>query len=297
MIPITCTCGKSLKLKPEYAGKKVRCPSCQAIIKAPEFSAVDSTEEAAKGDSITEKTTAAIQGIGSSLAGMWTKKKADSTSDAPKATTTESILVPTKKRSVFEHLTAQKQDPAIIDKVAERVTAILSSNEELLYIAIQQRPLVNWFPDCVVLTSRRVITYHPKLLGRVDMSDYIWRKVQNARLQENMVGSTLIFDITNGETVSIDYLPKEQARELYRFAQEQEESATEERRLRRMEEDRAKAGGVHIMQQIGTHGTSPNTTPAADPIQKLQQLKQLLEAGLLTQVEYDLKRADVVKLL
>ncbi len=204
MIAITCTCGKSLKLKPEYAGKKVRCPGCQTVIKAPELPIPESSEETPSGASVSDKASAALQGIGSSLAGLWNKKKPDAASDsAPRST----VLIPTK-RSVFEHLTAQKQDPAIIEKVAERVSAILSANEELLYIAIQQRPLVNWFPDCVVLTSRRVILYHPKILGRVDMSDYIWRKVQNARLQENMIGSTLSFDTTEAKRFHSTTFPK-----------------------------------------------------------------------------------------
>lgn len=32
MIPVICKCGKSLKVKPEMAGKKVRCPACREII-------------------------------------------------------------------------------------------------------------------------------------------------------------------------------------------------------------------------------------------------------------------------
>jgi hypothetical protein len=37
-MPITfnCTCGKTLRVKDELAGKRVRCPDCQAIVNAPE---------------------------------------------------------------------------------------------------------------------------------------------------------------------------------------------------------------------------------------------------------------------
>lgn len=34
-IQMTCDCGKTLRVKDESAGKKVRCPGCQAILTAP----------------------------------------------------------------------------------------------------------------------------------------------------------------------------------------------------------------------------------------------------------------------
>lgn len=305
-ISITCQCGKSLKVKPEFAGKKVRCPQCQTVLQVPAQAASDNdplgTQQA--GASAAQKATeiagqaaekagAVIRGASSALTGFLTRKTPDGASSDP-PTLPAAPPLPPARRSVFEHLTAQKQDPAIVEKVVERVSKILSGNEQLQYIAIQQRPIVNWFPDCIVLTDRRVILYQPKLFGRVDMQDYIWRRISNARLQENIIGSTLTFDVTNGSPIALDYLPKEQARELYRFAQAAEEAATEERRLRKMEEDRAKAGGVQIMQQIGT---TPQPGGPVDPVQRLQQLKQLLDAGLLSQAEYDIKRAELIKQL
>jgi hypothetical protein len=37
-MPITfdCDCGKALRVKDEFAGKRVRCPACQAVVTAPE---------------------------------------------------------------------------------------------------------------------------------------------------------------------------------------------------------------------------------------------------------------------
>jgi hypothetical protein len=34
-IPVTCSCGRALRLKDEYAGKRVRCPSCQSPLSVP----------------------------------------------------------------------------------------------------------------------------------------------------------------------------------------------------------------------------------------------------------------------
>lgn len=35
MIKLKCTCGKLLKVKPEYAGKRLKCPDCQAPVTVP----------------------------------------------------------------------------------------------------------------------------------------------------------------------------------------------------------------------------------------------------------------------
>src|SRR5437016_990909 len=34
-IPVACACGKQLKVKDELAGKKIRCPACQAAVTVP----------------------------------------------------------------------------------------------------------------------------------------------------------------------------------------------------------------------------------------------------------------------
>ena len=34
-IPLSCPCGRALKIKDEYAGRKVRCPACQSVLAVP----------------------------------------------------------------------------------------------------------------------------------------------------------------------------------------------------------------------------------------------------------------------
>lgn len=40
MISVTCECGKVLRTKDEYAGKKAACPKCGAAVRLPELAAV-----------------------------------------------------------------------------------------------------------------------------------------------------------------------------------------------------------------------------------------------------------------
>jgi hypothetical protein len=43
-ISMTCACGKTLRVKPESAGKKVRCGSCGEVLKVPAQDAGDDAE-------------------------------------------------------------------------------------------------------------------------------------------------------------------------------------------------------------------------------------------------------------
>jgi hypothetical protein len=161
---------------------------------------------------------------------------------------------------------------------------------------VQQKPVLNWFPDCVVLTNERFILYRPKILGRVDFEDYRWLFLSDCQLTENVIGSTLSFAVNGGARVVLDYLPKDQARKLYRFSQEHEQKAYEERRQRRMEEARAAAGGVTVQTNVGVAGTpSGPSVSAADPVASLRQLKEVHDAGIITAAEFEAKKAEILK--
>lgn len=75
--------------------------------------------------------------------------------------------------------------------------------------------------------------------------------------------------------------------------QEQEERTAEERRQREIEEKRAAAGGVVINTPQGFQGGS-SSTPQGDSIAAMKQLKDMLDAGLITQGEYESKRQSIL---
>ncbi len=190
---------------------------------------------------------------------------------------------------------SDEQDPAITEQVFNKVSQLLTQGEEIAYIAVQ-KPIVSLTPDSVVLTNKRFILYRPKLLGRVDFHDHIWRDLSDAKLDEGILMSNFSISNMNGEVLLMDSLPKTQARKVYAFAQQMEEFVREERRIRDMEEKRAAAGGISI---AGLGGMGASAAPSApppkeDPVQVLGKLKQLLDAGLINQQEYDTKKNDIL---
>lgn len=179
--------------------------------------------------------------------------------------------------------------------IREKVAQILTKDESITAVSTQKKPILNWTPDSAVLTNRRFIIYRPRVFNRVTFDDYIWRDLQDAKLVEGIFGATLLMKTATGRTISLDYLPKNEARGLYAIAQEMEEKVREERRIREMEETRAAAGGVVVQspkEQVAVGSAVGRNSE--DPMQKLAKLKGMLDAGLVSSEEYDNKKSDIL---
>ena len=183
------------------------------------------------------------------------------------------------------------QDPGAVTKMVAKAKDLLTSGEQIEYVAVQKKPLVNIAPDGLLLTNKRLMIVRPKLLG-MTFQDYIWRDIGNVHMSEQMLTATITCTVAGGTPLKIDSIPKKQARKIYGIAQEKEERVREERRMRDMEEKRAAAGGITI--------AAPGQVPAAvapaadDPMAVLGKLKSMLDAGLIQPQEFEAKKAEIL---
>ena len=194
-----------------------------------------------------------------------------------------------------KELVTEEQDPKVIEKVLPKVQDYCTSNEEVQYIAVQKKTIgVNFSPDCIALTNKRIILIRPKSFGlSLDFKDFSWLNVADVYMKEGVFGATITIKTTSGQTDSMEDIPKAQARRLYRFAQEMEETKKEERRQRDLEDKRAIAGGG-ITINTPSHQPQVTAAPVEDPMEKLTKLKSMLDMGILTQTEFDAKKADIL---
>ena len=115
----------------------------------------------------------------------------------------------------------EDQDPKAIEKITAKLQDLLMRNEEVGYIGVQKKP-VTVFPDSIVLTNKRIIICKPKNLGlSMDFLDYDWDDINATFVKENILGSEFSFSTKSDLTISIDYIPKTQARKISTYAKEQ----------------------------------------------------------------------------
>jgi hypothetical protein len=187
---------------------------------------------------------------------------------------------------------ASQEDGALQD-VARDVAKVLTPNEEIYYIALQNATALSLKKDAVVATNNRLIIWRPSVLGRVGFDDLAWQDVANVRIDQGMLSTQLTVEGVDGRTASLANLEKEQAKRLYGVCQQLEQEWREKRRIREMDEARARAGGIQIGSLPFAGGPGP-TGGEDDSVARLAKAKQMLDQGLISEAEYDTLKAKIL---
>jgi len=205
-----------------------------------------------------------------------------------------------------------QQDPKAVEKVYTRLVDLLTTGEEIIYIATQKKPIVNILPDCVALTTKRVLFFTPANLGlSIKFIDFVWKDIVDVVIKEEIIGAIFTVKTTNQAEMGVDYLPKVQARKLYQYAQERKEEERELRRQRELEEKRAESGSFNF-EHTNSAAVSPELEPAViapspapvplvvheepkdELTEKLKKLRTLFDHGLISQEEYNHKKLELL---
>lgn len=205
---------------------------------------------------------------------------------------------------------SDQQDPKAVEKVYTRLVDLLTTGEEIIYIATQKKPLVNILPDCVALTNKRVLFFTPANLGlSIKFIDFVWKDVVDVSIKEEIIGAVFFVKTTNQAEMGVDYLPKVQARKLYQYAQERKEEEREARRQRELEEKRAESGSFNFdAHAASSQASEPEPVVIAPPVatpvreeakpdeltEKLKKLRTLFDHGLISQEEYNAKKLELL---
>jgi len=208
---------------------------------------------------------------------------------------------------MLEKFLNDEQEPKAAEKVYSRLTDLLNNGEEILYIAVQKKPLVNLLPDCIAITNKRVLFFTPANFGlTLKFVDFVWKDIIDVATKEELIGAVFSIKTINGTEMGVDYLPKIQARKLYQYAQERKEEEREARRLRDLEQKRAESGSVQFeapayqstpIQPPAYHSPGPSVKedPKEDELtEKLKKLKTLFDKGLISQEEYNHKKLELL---
>ena len=224
----------------------------------------------------------------------------------------------------------EEQDPKAIEKITSKLKDLLMKGEEVGYIGVQKKPAITVFPDSIVLTNKRIIICKPKNLGlSMDFTDYNWDDIEATFVKENILGSEFSFSTKTELTISIDYIPKVQARKIFTFAKEQLDvlkngetpitaSAIEEVQIFEADkevqieeiETEEVTNFAEIIPVLPTAFNSENQFQNGSPevssekayselsqdelFEKLQNYKKLLDNGLILQGEYDAFKKEIL---
>jgi hypothetical protein len=198
---------------------------------------------------------------------------------------------------------ATSAEPVAHSPGIEAVQSLLIPGERLECHAIQHRLFALTHRRLVVgATSGRLIAVQRGLISGFTTQDVRWQDLRDAQLQVGIVGATLTVTADPGEDLAGAHgstrmlrfggLRKEEAKEVYRVCQAQEQAWREKRRVRELEEMRAKSGGVHLGAMPGSLAAGEDA--ARSPQARLQRAKEMLSQGLLTDAEFEQVKARIL---
>ncbi|WP_343533497.1 PH domain-containing protein [Pedobacter sp.] len=209
----------------------------------------------------------------------------------------------------IDRFLADEQDPKAVEKVAGKLNDLLTSGEEILYLAVQKKPAVNLLPDCIAISNKRIFYCSPSNLGlTMNFKDISWKNIKEVSFKEGLLGSKFICVPQSGENIVTDFIPKVQVRKLHQAANQQLEEYKEMLRQQKLEENRASASSFNmptptatpvielpIEEAIIIPETTVVETSKEDEIeQKLVKLKTLYDKQLITREEYEHKKAAIL---
>jgi hypothetical protein len=163
---------------------------------------------------------------------------------------------------------------------------------------------------CIAATSGRFISLQRRLFGGYQSADIRWQDLKETRISAGIIAADLTLvaqasaDLNMGSEVNrvwtFEGLNKDQAQAMYRICQQHDQVWREKRRVRELEELRAKSGGVQI--GGGGYGAGAGAGAGAadaesEPTRRLRQAREMLEAKLISDSEFESIKAKIVSSL
>ena len=168
--------------------------------------------------------------------------------------------------------------------VPKQISSKLMDGEKILYdqppymLGLQLSSLKKGCSQEVrgaVFTNKRIIFYKPKIFG-IELKDFSWHDIRNINIKEGLLSGEIEFEMVGGLDSEILYMSNDTVQKMYTIVRDLVAKAHES-----MQQPHA------IVQQA-------STSPHDDSMAKLKQLKEMLDIGLISQSEYDTKKADIL---
>jgi hypothetical protein len=199
------------------------------------------------------------------------------------------------------------QEPGLESALAT-LRGLLTSGETLEAWAVQHRLYaLKHRRACIAATSGRFIWLERRLLGGYESADIRWQDLKETRISAGILAADLTLvaqsssDLNIGSEVNRVWtfagLRKDQAQAMYRICQQHDQVWREKRRIRELEELRAKSGGVQIGGQASGGQNYSGADPAgaeSEPARRLRQAREMLDAKLISDSEFESIKARIV---
>lgn len=209
------------------------------------------------------------------------------------------------------------QDHKVVEKIHRKLIDMLIPGESINYISVQKKPAVTLLPDTITLSNKRMFLCEFTKLGlATNFEIFFWEDIKDMAFKEEIFGSKVTVIPYTGENLTVDYIPKVQARKLYQLIkvaldQQQQHQEKQEAppntaplssapsdettsRLSPASEANKSIPKENILSASDTPSMVPDEPLEDEVTQTLQKLKTLYDRQLISQAEYETKKAEIL---
>jgi Bacterial PH domain len=189
-----------------------------------------------------------------------------------------------------------------LERALAQLRSVLIPGETVEACAVQMRLFALLHRrQLIAATSGRLVVLTRKLLGGFDVTTIRWQDLEEVTLHVGMLSADLAvragkatdlasLATSGAQRVEFRGLRRDQAQAVYRICQSQDQAWREKRRVRELEELRARSGGIQVSQApVGAGGA-----PESGAVRRLQEAKEMLDARLITDAEYEAIKAKII---
>lgn len=186
-----------------------------------------------------------------------------------------------------------------IERAKKKLAESLMEGEGIVVIAGENRVYALFSRrSLVAITNSRVIFYKRPVFGGFAMTDVQWKDVIDARMAQHVFpmisGAQIWFSHTHRQSPIVLNVDFKAANEMYRYAQNEEQAWEEKRRVRKMEETRAAAGGTYITAPAPVNSNNLNEQGGSSTLEQIKEAKEMQESGVISDVEFNELKSKIL---
>ncbi|PRD47889.1 PH domain-containing protein [Sphingobacterium haloxyli] len=209
------------------------------------------------------------------------------------------------------------QDAKVVERIHGKILDMLTAGEFIQYISLQKKPAVTLLPDSIAISNKRIFLCEFTKLGlATNFEIFSWGDIKDIAFKEEIFGSKVTVIPFTGENLTVDYIPKVQARKLYQLIKTALENPIDKTNEGPAPAVQVQKPDAHFVIPTQPEVDRPATPPVAEKhtekeiaqqdksvvgddelTQKLKKLKTLYDRQLITQSEYENKKLELLSQL
>lgn len=185
-------------------------------------------------------------------------------------------------------------------EVPEAIRENLAAGEKVLHTIRASKALsLDLTPKTLAVTDQRVMVVDHKVLGRYELQDVPYSKLETVYFEQGVAGATFSLSPEDGETIEIAWLSREGAKKAIETIRDALDAiAVEPVSIQRKKKALGREEWIlHKPKELVSRraeARGPGRSTRSDPLEQVQQLKELLDAGAISQEEYETKKEELL---